>query len=143
MTHQAALTEFIHFCEHLSSGNTGKFAELYTADAYFKDAFNEVNGHADIIKIFDHMFKKVDAPRFVVTHSLLQNDDAFLVWDFQFYFKGDKTKIQKIRGSTHLRFSPEHKVEYHRDYWDAAEELYEKIPLLGGLMRWLKRIAQK
>jgi steroid Delta-isomerase len=29
----------------------------------------------------------------------------------------------------------------HRDYWDAAEELYEKLPILGGLMRWLKRQA--
>ena len=143
MTHQTALTDFIYFCEHLSRENTGKFAGMYTADAFFKDPFNEVHGHADIIKIFDHMFIKVDAPRFVVTHSLLQDDDAFLVWNFLFYFKGDKAVLQKIRGSSHLRFSPEHKVEYHRDYWDAAEELYEKIPLLGGLMRWLKRMAQK
>jgi hypothetical protein len=29
------------------------------------------------------------------------------------------------------------------DYWDAAEELYEKLPVLGGLMRWLKRAANK
>ncbi|NBU45056.1 MAG: nuclear transport factor 2 family protein, partial [Betaproteobacteria bacterium] len=27
----------------------------------------------------------------------------------------------------------------HRDYWDAAEELYEKFPLVGHMMRWLKR----
>jgi steroid delta-isomerase len=26
----------------------------------------------------------------------------------------------------------------HRDYWDAAEELYEKIPVLGSILRWLK-----
>ncbi|MGO1254794.1 MAG: nuclear transport factor 2 family protein, partial [Alcaligenes aquatilis] len=26
-----------------------------------------------------------------------------------------------------------------RDYWDAAEELYAKLPLLGLLMRWLRR----
>lgn len=143
MTHQAALAEFIHFCEHLSRENTGKFAELYTADAFFKDPFNEVRGHAPIIKIFEHMFKQVDTPRFVVIHSILQGDDAFLVWEFLFYFKGDKTTEQRIRGASHLRFSPEHKVEYHRDYWDAAEELYEKIPLLGGLMRWLKRMARK
>jgi len=143
MTHQAALNNFIQFCEHLSRDNTGKFAELYTTDAFFKDPFNEVQGHAAIIKIFDHMFAKVDAPRFVVSHSLLQDDDAFLVWDFLFYFKGDKTTLQKIRGSTHLRFSPEHKLSYHRDYWDAAEELYEKIPLLGSLMRFLKRQAKQ
>lgn len=143
MTHQAALAEFIHFCEHLSRDNTGGFAGLYSADVFFKDPFNEVRGHAALIKIFEHMFVKVDTPRFIVTNSMLQGDEAFLVWEFLFYFKGNKTTEQCIRGSTHLRFSPEHKVAYHRDYWDAAEELYEKIPLLGGLMRWLKRMAQK
>jgi len=30
-------------------------------------------------------------------------------------------------------------VTYHRDYWDTAEELYAKLPLLGGLMRLLRR----
>jgi steroid Delta-isomerase len=143
MTHQAALAEFIHFCEHLSRDNTGGFAGLYSADAFFKDPFNEVRGHAAIIKIFEHMFVKVDTPRFVVTCSMLQGDEAFLVWEFLFYFKGDKTAEQRIHGSTHLRFSPGHKVEYHRDYWDAAEELYEKIPLLGRVMRFIKSRANK
>jgi len=32
-------------------------------------------------------------------------------------------------------------IVVHRDYWDAAEELYEKLPWVGGLMRWLKRKA--
>jgi hypothetical protein len=34
-------------------------------------------------------------------------------------------------------------ITEHRDYWDAAEELYEKIPVLGGLMRWLKKRARE
>ena len=123
--------------------SAGGFTQLYTTDAYFKDPFNEVRGHAAINTIFAHMFKKVDAPKFVVTRSLLQNNDAFLVWEFLFYFKGEKAALQKICGSSHLRFSPEHKVEYHRDYWDAAEELYEKIPLLGSVMRFIKRMANK
>jgi len=29
----------------------------------------------------------------------------------------------------------------HRDYWDAAEELYEKLPGVSVLMRWLKKRA--
>jgi hypothetical protein len=32
-------------------------------------------------------------------------------------------------------------ITVHRDYWDAAEELYEKLPLVGGVMRWLKARA--
>lgn len=45
-----------------------------------------------------------------------------------------------MRGS-HLHWDAEGRTVMHRDYWDAAEELYEKLPLLGGLMRWLKRRA--
>jgi len=30
-------------------------------------------------------------------------------------------------------------VFYHRDYWDAAEELYEKLPLIGSIFRFLHK----
>jgi len=143
MTHQAKLLHFIHFCEHLSADNIGEFARLYSADAFFKDPFNEVKGHAAIIRIFDHMFTQLDQPKFVVTQHMLQGDEAFLTWDFMFFFKGDTRTQQCIHGATHLKFSADHTINYHRDYWDAAEELYEKIPLLGGFMRLLKRMANK
>ena len=44
-----------------------------------------------------------------------------------------------MRGGSHLRFDAQGRIALHRDYWDAAEELYEKLPVLGALMRWLKR----
>ena len=31
-------------------------------------------------------------------------------------------------------------VNYHRDYWDAAEELYMKLPAIGSLMRGLRKM---
>ena len=46
-----------------------------------------------------------------------------------------------IRGASHLRYDAAGLVAFHRDYWDAAEELYEKLPLIGSLMRWLKKRA--
>jgi hypothetical protein len=36
-------------------------------------------------------------------------------------------------------FSSDGLVTLHRDYWDAAEELYEKLPVVGSVMRWLKQ----
>jgi hypothetical protein len=48
---------------------------------------------------------------------------------------------QRVRGATHQRFGADGLIVEHRDYWDVAEELYEKLPLLGTLMRWLKRRA--
>ncbi|MCA0424309.1 MAG: nuclear transport factor 2 family protein, partial [Proteobacteria bacterium] len=40
-----------------------------------------------------------------------------------------------------LRLAADGRIAEHRDYWDAAEELYEKLPAIGALMRWLKRRA--
>jgi hypothetical protein len=83
------------------------------------------------------------APRFVVTGQVLQGNQAFLTWDFHFAFRSFQPQTQRlIAGTTHLVFDGDGKVAIHRDYWDVAEELYEKLPLLGGLMRWLKRRAQ-
>jgi hypothetical protein len=53
----------------------------------------------------------------------------------------DTVTPQVIRGGSHLRLASDGRVEDHRDYWDAAEELYQKLPVLGGLMRWLKKRA--
>jgi len=38
-----------------------------------------------------------------------------------------------------VRFGADGRVTYHRDYWDAAGELYAKLPLVGPLMRFLAR----
>jgi hypothetical protein len=46
-----------------------------------------------------------------------------------------------VRGGSHLQFGADGRITLHRDYWDAAEELYEKLPGVGALMRWLKRRA--
>ncbi len=137
-----ALARVIDFFETLSPASTARLAAIYTDDAYFKDPFNEVRGIDRITAIFAHMFVQVEAPRFVVTSSVAQDDAAFLTWDFLFRMKHFSGAEQCIRGATHLRFDASGRVSFHRDYWDAAEELYEKLPLLGSLMRGLKRAAR-
>jgi len=41
------------------------------------------------------------------------------------------------------RTSSSARPNIHRDHWHAAEELYEKLPLVGGLMRWFKKRARQ
>jgi steroid delta-isomerase len=142
MSHRPNLDCFIISFETLSQEYVGALVDLYSTDAFFKDPFNEVRGQAAIIAIFKHMYQQVDGPRFQIKQSILDGDDAFIVWNFHFRMKNKAGLQQCIHGSSHLRFSPSHKVIYHRDYWDAAEELYEKIPWLGWLMRLLRRRAQ-
>jgi len=142
MKHQAGLQNFVRFFETISPDSVAQLSSIYTEEVFFKDPFNEVRGIAAVRAIFAHMFEQVDAPRFVVTTSVLQDDQAFLTWDFLFRMKRFAREEQCIRGATHLRFDEDGRVSFHRDYWDAAEELYEKLPLLGAVMRGLKRMAR-
>lgn len=136
------LRRVVDFYESISPGDASRMHELYADDALFKDPFNEVCGPDAIGRIFAAMFEQVDTPGFSVREAIVQGDQAFLVWDFRFRFRRfDTTTPQLIRGATHLRFAADGRIALHRDYWDAAEELYEKLPVLGGLMRWLKRRA--
>ena len=135
------LDKLIHFFESISQENTVDLKQIYTDDVFFKDPFNEVSGIQHVIAIFDHMFHQLDQPRFVVTTHVSQGDQAFLTWDFLFKMKRFNRNEQCIRGASHIRFAADGRVSYHRDYWDVAEELYEKLPLIGSVMRGLKKMA--
>ena len=138
----------IDWFEHLSPQTIDRIPQFYAADAEFKDPFNEVRGTDAIAHIFRHMFTQVDEPRFVIGSRFSGVDDdgdeggVMLLWDFHFRTRGRRPQAICVRGTSHLRFDAAGKVVLHRDYWDAAEELYAKLPLLGGLMRGLQRRAR-
>ena len=135
---RVALAGVVRFYETLAPDTLDQLSGLYAADARFKDPFNDVVGIAAITGIFRHMFTTVEAPRFEVTTRLLTGREAMLGWDFHLRLRG---RPVVIRGVTHHSFDTDGLVCLHRDYWDAAEELYEKLPVVGALMRWLKRRA--
>ena len=138
----AAAARLAQYFETLSPQSVAAVANHYAADARFKDPFNDVRGTAAIEQIFAHMFAALDRPHFVVTGQVVQGLQCFMTWEFRFGFRNFKRgQPQVILGASQLVFSDAGLVTLHRDYWDAAEELYEKLPLVGGLMRWLKRRA--
>ena len=137
-----AVEKIVVFFETLTPQSVSRLGEFYTEDAYFKDPFNEVRGLPEVEHVFRHMFDALHEPRFVITARVADGDQCYLSWDFHFRFKKFRPEVnQIIRGATHLKLAADGRVRFHRDYWDAAEELYEKLPLVGGLMRWLKKRA--
>ena len=139
---QAAVQRIAEFFDHLQPADLARMTQFYTPDARFKDPFNEVQGLPAIERIFGHMFVALDQPRFVIRQRIVQGHQCFLVWDFVFAFKNFHKGVQQtVRGGSHLELAADGRISLHRDYWDAAEELYEKLPVVGALMRWLKKRA--
>lgn len=141
---RAAVERIVGFYESLSPAALDRLGDFYTGDARFKDPFNEVHGVAAIRGVFEHMYTSLHEPRFVVTQRVVDGAQCFLVWEFRFRFRRFDTQTEQVvHGGSHLRLAADGRIEDHRDYWDAAEELYEKLPAVGALMRWLKRRANQ
>lgn len=133
------LDRLVDFYQTLTPEAVSRFPEFYADDAYFKDPFNEVRGVAAIQAIFHHMYRQVSEPRFAVTERVEAANGTMLVWELYYRMRFTGGETQVMRGVTHLRLDERGCVTYHRDYWDAAEELYMKLPAIGCLMRGLRR----
>lgn len=133
MTHLKKLTIWY---ATLSLDTLPDIRRLYAPNASFKDPFNDVMGVESIEKIFVHMFNTTEHPRFIIGETVQQEQRAFLTWEFIFTLN---RKEYTVRGATHLHFDDAGLVTMHRDYWDAAEELWQKLPIIGAAVRWLRR----
>lgn len=129
------------YFDRLSAASLDELADYYADDAWFKDPFHEVRGVAAIRAILAHTFAKLPDARFRVTGRFPgASDDAMIQWEMAFTMPITRLPTT-IVGATHLAFDAAGKVARHRDYWDAAEELYARLPVLKWLMRGLARHA--
>jgi steroid Delta-isomerase len=136
----ATAARLVEYFQTLTPAGVGEMGAYYREDCYFRDPFNEVRGVKALQHIFSDMFVRLHDPRFTVVETIINDQGAVLIWDFEFRIKSLKPALpRRIHGLSHLRFAADGRVCYHRDYWDAAGELYEQLPLIGALMRWLKR----
>ena len=53
-SYQHSLQQLVQFFETISPDSVQRIPDIYSADAYFKDPFNEVRGVEAVKKIFAH-----------------------------------------------------------------------------------------
>jgi steroid delta-isomerase len=133
------LDRLVRFFEEMTPSHLERLGDIYCEEAAFKDPFNEVRGLPAIRRIFAHMFDTLREPRFRVTGTIAEGMQAMVAWEFHCLIRRGSRPLC-LRGASHLTFGADGRVLSHRDYWDTAEELYMKLPLLGSLMRTLRRL---
>jgi hypothetical protein len=139
---RTTLAQTIAAFESLTPDSVSELGRIYAPDARFIDPFNDVQGLAQVQAVFRHMFETLEQPHFVVTGQVVDRNQCFLLWDFHFRFRAFRRHTaQTIAGTSHLRFDTLGRITMHQDYWDAAHGLYQKMPVVGALMRWLRNRA--
>jgi SnoaL-like domain len=135
-----SFNKIISFFENLKSEDMSRLTHYYDNLAEFKDPFNHVRGIDSIRKIFEPMFNHLDDPKFMITNQICDSHQCFLVWEFHFKFKKHQSfGLQTIKGGSHLILNELGLIVLHQDYWDSSEEIFEKIPVLGHFLRFIKK----
>lgn len=133
--------------EALTPQTLATIGEVYAADAHFKDPFNDVVGIHKIQAIYAHMFENLINPRFEITQTIEQvaetlqpaspaQQHAFVSWQFKFEWRGQSFDVP---GGTRFVINGQGLVTDHVDYWDPAAGIYERLPLIGMVLRKLRQ----
>lgn len=114
-----------------------EFRGLVSENVYFKDPFNAGRGYAHFQAVFEKMFADVEQPEFEVLDIAYSPENmAYIRW----VFTGRVRRLDLVlKGVSEIQVNDEGKVSSHIDYWDAAEQFYERLPVIGALLRMIKR----
>jgi hypothetical protein len=131
---------FIKLYDQLDDGSIDKqIAETYAEKIYFNDTLVTIHDRQNLLKYLKHTQQQLDSIKFEVLGVHDSGKDSYVRWLMQTKFKaiGQAIDIQSI-GISHLRFNADNKIIVHQDYWDSMQGFYEHLPLIGGVLRWIK-----
>lgn len=133
-----AVAGYVRFYQELRPDTVARLDRLAVPDVHFKDPFNEFRSRDRMKQVFLSMFQRVEQPRFIVRDHAVSGQTAYLRWGFSFRARR-QPQPWTIEGMSEVRFDHAGQVVSHVDHWDAAGQLYERLPLLGWLMATLRR----
>jgi hypothetical protein len=132
------LQRFLQVYQELDRDRLHLLDEVYAPDIDFTDPLHHVEGREALHRYFERMYANVTAVRFDFERVLTGNGEAMLTWVMHLQHpRLSPAEPLALPGATHLRFGD--KVQYHRDYFDAGALLYERLPVLGGVVRAIRR----
>lgn len=150
-----AITKFESFYTDLASMRVEQLADIYSNDVTFIDPIATHSGITAVKEYFSKLLQNAKHCTFAI-HSIEQtvsvptesdaesknatDRSSYLVtWKMSF----TSSRINKgqpihVDGVSQLKIIDD-KITYHRDYYDLGQMIYENIPLLGKLIKRIKR----
>ena len=132
------ISDFIKLISTFDSDSLRDLPKIYSPTIEFEDPINTVQGLDNLYLMFEDLLKVFSEIEIQVKETSSTDHTAFVRWLMTYRFRKKKYSID---GVTHLKFDSSGLICKHKDYWDASFPLYGTFPMLGSLMRGIKKIA--
>ena len=134
---------YVAFLEALTAARLPELSAYLAPQARFVDPFNDVTGREAVIRVFTKIFEDLTEVDFAgrdlaFSEGACSEGACFFAWTLRGRLRGSRRAIT-FEGVTELRLDDQGRVAAHIDHWDAASQLYARIPVLGSLLAVLRR----
>jgi hypothetical protein len=136
------IARFKKYNQDLSSVNISNNTKtIYAPDLYFQDPFKELQGEQPFE---DYLLRGSAATaQFSLEFKDIGESEGtyYFNWIMTVKLHRDKKKAPPTQtpGISQVRFGADGKVIFQHDFYDAGGFLYEKLPILGGGIRFVKK----
>ncbi|WP_417346748.1 nuclear transport factor 2 family protein [Ferrimonas sp.] len=134
------VARFVALYEELDHRQLYRLGELYHPQACFIDPLHRVEGLDNLTHYFEGLYRNLQQCRITIHDQMVSDDQAALYWTMELnHARLNGGRTVSLDGHSHLKFNA--LIHYHRDYFDAGQMLYEQLPLLGTLIKAVKKKA--
>lgn len=138
------LTRFRDLYKELSALHLDQLEVVYHPDVVFVDPVVTHTGLQSVKLYFARLLDNAQSCEFAI-HSILKcatnedNIDNIVTWTMTLRTpKLNRGKTVTIEGTSLLRIEDD-RIIYHRDYYDVGAMVYENVPVIGRVIKYIKR----
>lgn len=134
--------KFIDFYRDLGLHSISKLDGIYHQEVTFIDPVGQHHGLPQVQHYFTHLLDTTKSCNFEVTSMVTEDQMALARWQMKMrHPRIGKGKEVVLDGVSELLFK-DGRIKQQTDFYDMGTMVYEHIPVLGSLVRLIKRKMQ-
>lgn len=132
------------FYRNVHAGNLGQLSTIYSDDVTFIDPVARHSGLTQLKGYFDNLLKGCKSFHFSIHEQELHGSKGWITWTLTFVHprlnSGQRVELEGVSVVKTSRG----RIVYQRDYYDMGGLVYENVPLLGRIIRFIRgRMARR
>ena len=135
---QNVIDSFQQVYANLTATNIRSVNTIYDEQVVFIDPFHEIRGLNALLGYFSELYKNVDSCQFTFGEVYAKDNSAMILWNLVLRHRTlSRNNPIEVSGNTQIRFDD--KIHFHRDYFDAGQMVYESVPMIGTVIKYIKQ----
>lgn len=137
--HQDLAETLSLFYSDLSINGLTTLGELYSKEVVFIDPVGTHVGLASLIQYFTQLLTNCSECRCVIKSQLFGTNSGSIEWSMSFVHpRINKGEVVQVNGMSLLKIQ-DNKIIYQRDFYDLAAMIYEHLPIIGAIIKQIRK----